>query len=314
VRTLSLILWIMAVFWPTASQAEPRFALRMGVTCNTCHINPTGGGARTTYGRTVFEAMQLPMEISAPTFDPTIADKVAVGADFRLAYLTQFLQAELEAEEAAPAAGLFVGLPSGSAFFPMQADLYVNAAVHENVTLYTDIGAGGSFEVFGLAHDLPLGSYIKVGFFMPPYGWKIPNHSAAHRQPIGWDPRSKDAGVEVGLVQPWLELAAAVQNGETGGSPLDSLDGKSASGRAAFWLKTDPINLVLGGSVYRRTDIEEDDRGDDLVSNELRTGPFIGAAAWQLQYLAEADWRRTADGTDPLPNGGARVSGTLVTY
>jgi hypothetical protein len=308
---------LVLAFLTGAAQAEPRFAVRKGVSCSTCHVNPTGGGMRNVYGRSVFETAELPAHIDMQTIDPTINGKLALGGDFRLAYLNQFIRQDVpEPDTAPPEAGLFVGLPTPAAFFPMQVDIYAGATLSDNVVLYTDFGAQGSFEAFGLVHDLPGGTYIKAGFFTPPYGIKLPNHSAATRQPIGFDPTGKDAGIEIGITQSWLDAQVAIQNGEFGGSPIDSVRGKSISGRAA-WLYSGPITLTLGGSGYTNTLIEDVENANgrlrEAVSTETRFGPLAGASLGDFTWLGELGMRLSVDGAEPT-RGEPTRSGQLVSY
>lgn len=51
---LALIVWIAAVASSLVSgkaQALPTYAQRTGLVCGQCHINPSGGGPRTAFGR-----------------------------------------------------------------------------------------------------------------------------------------------------------------------------------------------------------------------------------------------------------------------
>src|ERR1041384_434786 len=47
---------------PAAVQAEPYMAVRTGLTCSSCHTDPTGGGKRNRYGM-VWEQTDLPLHI-----------------------------------------------------------------------------------------------------------------------------------------------------------------------------------------------------------------------------------------------------------
>lgn len=295
------------------ARAEPRFSARMGMPCAACHVNPTGGGMRNAFGRGVFEVQQLVTDLGARAarghlVDPQVNDLLTFGMDFRLAHIWQPDRGEAAPDE--PSAGLLIGIPTEMTFFPMQADLYTAADLGEHVTLYADIGALGSFELFGLLHDLPGGLYLKAGIFTPPYGTRLPSHTAAVRQPIGFDPRYKDAGVEVGLVRPFLDLQLAVQNGELSGSPIDRVDGLSLSGRASFILSTTRFKLVVGGSFQRIAAQQPAPApgGARHTATEWRAGPFVWASFGRLTYLGEVAVRLFDDPVD------AELPGQFVAY
>src|SRR5580704_15408327 len=66
--------------------AEPYIAIQQGYKCNACHVNPTGGGLRTTFGDVFVEnllaANMLPA--GAPVWTgQVVQDIVRVGGDLR---------------------------------------------------------------------------------------------------------------------------------------------------------------------------------------------------------------------------------------
>ncbi|MBI2893378.1 MAG: hypothetical protein HYY06_07480 [Deltaproteobacteria bacterium] len=273
--------------------AEPRFAARYGAPCTLCHVNPSGGGMRTAFGRNVFEARELGWWAFAP-IDPQLGEQLALGGDFRLAVIGQ----PDRSTEPLPASTLLIATPTELTAFPMQADLYLAATPIPAVTFYSDVGAGGSYEVFGMLQAPVAGLYLKAGFFVPPYGTRLPNHTAAIRQPIGFDPRAKDAGLEAGMIFGPLSLQAAVVNGEQGGSPMDMVEGLALSTRAELRLGLGPLRLTLGGSYYRAHGElparAPDEEPDETV--EWRAGPFLWANLGRLTYVGEAALRRLEDG------------------
>jgi hypothetical protein len=79
-----------------AALAEPYLAVRTGLKCGACHVNPTGGGKRTefgaVYGQTEFAASRLdpatgavlPESAAEPApWTGKINDHIGLGADLR---------------------------------------------------------------------------------------------------------------------------------------------------------------------------------------------------------------------------------------
>jgi hypothetical protein len=311
---------IAALTFAGVAQAEPRFAARFGFACSVCHINPTGGGLRTAYARDVFEKQQLTFSpgndgIPGLDLDPRLSDRLTIGGDFRLAMIWQPNRGTTDPPPSSQT--LFITLPTRFSFFPMQVDLYVGAELSRHVMLYTDVGANGSFEAFGLIHDLPFGTYIKAGYFIPPYGTKLPNHTAAMRQPLGFQPTDKDAGVEVGIVRPWLDAQVALLNGQPG-SPFDQAERPALSGRLALIHDFGSVKGTVGPS-YRwvPSDVQVTDAQGvqhTLTSTEVQGGGFLWLAMGRLSYIGEIDWHIKDDATQLNAQNRATRSGQLISY
>jgi hypothetical protein len=129
-------------------------------------------------------------------FDPQVTRWLALGADFRFAWLFDRLN-----------------LPNGmtttaqNQFFPMQLDLYVGAELGEHVILYADAGLLGSrsYEAFGILHwglndaRRALAFYVKAGHFFPTYGLRLDNHIAFIRERLGFGALTRGDGIAIGL-------------------------------------------------------------------------------------------------------------------
>ncbi len=198
------------------SFAYPKFAAYTGEKCQSCHINPTGGGIRNTYGLKYskdnlymkpFEKAQKTMEMN-----PMITKGLQIGADMRMIFIND------ETGE---------GSPNFNTFFQMQADLYVNAQINKYLNLVLNPGLyipntfGSSplatkSEIYGMVSGLPAEFYIKAGRFIPNWGTKIPEHRAYNRQLNDfYTPYAADAGIEMGIAPSFFTLTASLTNGSS---------------------------------------------------------------------------------------------------
>ena len=117
---------------------------------------------------------------------------------------------------------------------------------------------------------------MKLGRFLPPYGWALPDDQAFIREPLGFAFSSSDLGIEVGFEPGKWTTQLAVINGNGGAS--DSDRGKKAT--------------LLAMRRFRRGSV-----GLTAAHDAARTGPTTwtgltgGLQAGRLTVLAEADRR-----------------------
>lgn len=328
--TLALSLAASAAF-PRAASAIPRFAARTGGDCIQCHVNPSGGGMRSSYGRNVFERAWLPMfSTTAPTsplpldlsdediatiendanvgesttpldFSGDITDWLAVGADFRMAYLW-----------IRPDRGLEPGTDPAitSSLFLMEAYLYLDAQVHQNVRLVLQLGPYQGFEAWALFRanprdDATVNLYVKAGHFYPTFGIREASHQLFTRQEVGFGNVDRDTGVELtGYAGP-MALTVAVLNGTLGAPAFDTFGTERRtfekaivarlSARATFpWGRGQ-----IGASFALNEDVDQasplfasglanlDSSGVPRGLNELRFGGFLTAGVGPFAYIAD---------------------------
>jgi hypothetical protein len=247
---LFLILSIVVI---SGADALPKFATRQGAKCQSCHINPTGKGMRSTFGST-YGREELTMTTYKETTDieeysPMLNDFFTVGMDYR----TLFYYREQN---------------STSSFFQMQGDLYLDLRLNKKFRIYFDKGLYSGFEVFGLAKVLPLEGYIKLGNFIPSYGLKMDDHNllirsgaffpinpaiASYPGGLGFGQGAEDTGLELGFSPAFLTINVGVFNGKKGGlAGTGGTKNKAIVVRADANVQTDLVNFNVGGSVYNQ--------------------------------------------------------------
>ena len=335
---------------PFRARAIPRFAARTGMACIQCHINPSGGGMRNEYGRNVFERSMLPMgrfdrrwlsaddepaappasaespsggaaadadEPEAPTnplvnFTGDITDWLAIGADFRTAYI-----------HVRPDRGFAPGTEPNvtNSFFLMQSDLYIGATLNDNLRFVIDLGVYSGFEgwgLFNLTGDPKLELYVKVGRFMPTFGIREVEHQLFTREGIGLGTSDRDTGVEATLMVGPLTANLAVTNGTLGDTPFDTHGGdrrefeKAITSRLAASMHFAGIRLQLGASASWNQDVSQANPmfGSSLPEalvgetskglDEVRLGGFATANVGRFTWLGDLVWARDAFYSDEL--------------
>jgi hypothetical protein len=251
-KRITLFLFLL-IFIITGSDALPKFATRQGAKCQSCHINPTGKGMRSTFGST-YGREELTMTTFKEATDieeysPMLNDFFTVGMDYR----TLFYYREQN---------------STSSFFQMQGDLYLDLRLNKKFRIYFDKGLYSGFEVFGLAKVLPMDGYIKLGNFIPAYGLKMDDHNLLIRSgaffPInpalssypgglGFGQGSEDTGLEFGFNPSFVTVNIGLFNGKKGGlAGTGGTKNKAVVVRADANVQTDLINFNLGGSFYNQ--------------------------------------------------------------
>jgi hypothetical protein len=261
-------------------RALPRYSARYEQNCALCHVNPTGGGMRSAYAVQQLIPKEFAISPATPEvlkdIDPRIGKHLSIGTDFRQLFL-------LESQNS------LLAPPQG--FFPMQGDIYVLFQLDPKFLLYYNRSFSDTYEAFGLANILPMDGYVKVGRFVPPYGWKFDDHTMFVRHEEGFEPPADtDGGVEVGFAPEPFGLEVALVNGNRG-STFDNDRRLATSGNATGRFHVGPIAGLLGFAGYVQPGIRVD----------LSSGGVFGyLSAWNVTWVAQNDWvRRHAPGSAP---------------
>jgi hypothetical protein len=249
--------------------AVPRYSARYGQRCGLCHVNPSGGGMRTTYASQQLVPDEIAWRRAAAEStlvpDPQITRSLAIGADFREVY---------------------VGSGDGARnldFFQMQGDLYLAFQLDAQASLYYDRTLTDSYELFGTAYVLPLTGYVKAGRFVPSYGWKFDDHTLYVRDELGLaPPANSDVGVEIGLQPGPLDVQLALLNGARG-STLDTDNRLAQSANAIYRWSLGGVGAGLGAAGYLQSGKQSD----------LKVGGGYGYLTWRgLAWMGEVDVAR----------------------
>lgn len=226
----------------------PRFATRMNLPCQSCHVNPSGGGMRNafgqSFGRDSLSVKSWQEEYGLDDYSTKISEFISYGADFRF---LAFYQSKTNPEA------------SLDSFFPMQMDLYFNLAVSKKINLYINpaFGPYNRLEAFGVARILPANGYVKLGRFTPPYGLRFDDHTSYIRQATPFrNNMGQQTGMELGFRTGPLVAMGALTNGMRG--DLDGILAKAVYGKLEARGELGPISALAGISSYN--DVSSIDR------------------------------------------------------
>jgi len=248
------VLFVLGLLTTLPAFALPRFASRTGAKCQSCHVNPSGGGMRQTYGvQYGRETLPVPTwseEFGLEDFSTKLTDFASIGADFRTLYFYQ-----QNPDTGAPPKSV----TGSNAFWQMQGDIYMNFRLAKKIAIYLDKGLYSGFEIFGLLNILPGNGHIKVGKFAPNYGLKLDDHRAYVRQFTGFsaevDPSRSSfvlTGGEVGFAPGPISITGGVYNA-TDGFGAGTGNNKALLGRAEGMFKaSEDLNIGIGGNVFTK--------------------------------------------------------------
>jgi hypothetical protein len=247
--------------------AEPYFAVQQGLKCASCHVSPTGGGLRNSFGNAWAQNVMAARKIDAASQDQWLGNLnrfVAVGTNLRANYN-------------------YVDIPDSPAvseFDLQEARLYLElSAIPDRLSVYLDqrVAPGSSNNLEAYARYWFEGRrwYVRAGQMYLPYGLRLEDDSAFTREVTAINFDTPDRGVELGLELEHVSAQLAVTNGTAGG-PEDN-KGKQVSLRGEY-----VQSIWRVGASGNFNDAEAGERAMGGLFVGLRTGPI----AW----LAEADY------------------------
>jgi hypothetical protein len=265
VRIALRCLCVWLCFAAVSARAEPYLAVQMGLKCGQCHVNPTGGGLRTTFGD-IFAQTVLPAEhldTGLDNWTGQLGQYLRAGGDLRFdASVTQVPHAN-----------------SLQQFELEQARVYLEAEVIPNRLLaYVDeqVAPGGALNqeaylmYWSATHDW----YVKAGQMYLPFGLRLQDQTAFIQTATGINMTTPDQGVEFGWEHGHWDAQLAVSNGTAGGAV--SGDGKQYSTQLQFVDSRWRVGLAAN-------------RNDQSAGAKSAYGIFGGLKTGPIAWLAQAE-------------------------
>lgn len=274
ISSAALIVALLIAAQP--AYALPRFAILTGMECLNCHVNPTGGELRNSYGSSDFVDDHLrlvPAHDNEFEFNPKLGEDIILGGDVRFQYL-------------------YDGQTKNSTFQSMQGSIYSSIHLFSSTRLYVNYDfVNSAYEAYGLFDFNGGDTFIKVGAFEPSYGVRLDDHTAYTRggnfgllqgiPQLGliFYPDYRDLGIEVGSKVGDFMITVDATNGQ-GSSNFNFTSQKAAIGRIEYLLHSS-INIMVGASGY-------------YTSSFKMYGVHGGLGfAKRLSLLGEFDWAQS---------------------
>jgi len=270
------------------AHAEPYLAVQMGLKCGQCHVNPTGGGLRTSYGD-VFAQTLLPQ------------DHIDTGTDVWTGDVTKFLRigGDLRFD------GTVTQVPhqkTVNTFAMQQTRVYGEAnVIPDRLIVYVDeqVAPGGALnrEAYGVYWSASHDWYLKAGQMYLPFGLRLQDQTAFIQTTSQINMYSPDQGVEFGWEKGHWDGQLAISNGTAGSSSQDN--GKQYSSQLS-WVES---RWRLGGAAnFNKKGVGN--RSAFALFAGLRTGPI----AW----LAQGELIQDKSVVEGQTLNGPRQAATLV--
>ncbi|MEA3105575.1 MAG: hypothetical protein QOI88_180 [Gammaproteobacteria bacterium] len=263
--------------------AEPYLAVQEGYKCNVCHVNPTGGGLRNSFG-IQYAKLLLPAQTVAGALDSwtgQLVDNVRVGGDLRAAWTNSSApntvsQAQFGLEQ--------VRIYGDVAIIPDRLGVYIDEQVAPNASQNME-----AYLRYGSTHD---GLYFKGGQFYLPFGWRLQDQTAFVREVTSISMTTPEQGIEVG----YEHAAWSAQ------LDLTNVPAAGANSKAGHQFTGQVVNVQPHWRWGLAASVTQSDVGNRRVG-----GVFAGLRTGPVAWLGEADLVRD----ESFPGGRSLATGLL---
>ncbi len=248
------------------AHAEPYLAVQMGLKCGQCHVNPTGGGLRTTYGD-VFAQTLMPQEhidTGNDTWTGDVMKFLRIGGDLRFdGKVTQVPNTK-----------------TTNTFAMDSTRVYLEGnVIPDRLIVYVDelVAPGGALnrEAYGVYWSASHEWYVKAGQMYLPFGLRLQDQTAFIQTTSGINMTTPDQGAEFGWEKDHWDAQIAISNGTAGSASSDN--GKQYSGQL-IWV--DSMWRIGGAANFNKK--EAGNRSAFALFAGLRTGPVAWLAQGEL--------------------------------
>lgn len=246
--------------------AEPYLAVRYGLKCETCHVNPTGGGLRTDYGD-VFSQTQLPahaIRTDWGLWTGEVTNWLRLGGDLRYdANFTQTPHSGTTHQDAV-----------------QQGRMYAEAEVVPNrLIFYADAQVtpfpAKDHEAYAIFWSADHDWYLKGGKMYLPFGFRLEDQTAFVYDVSSITMYSPDNGLEFGWMRGHWDTQLTVSQGNAAGG-VPSTPGKEYGLQASYV-----------ESRWRLGIAANDD--DNSFARRRILGLFGGVRTGPVEWLGEVD-------------------------
>jgi len=246
--------------------AEPYLAVRYGLKCTSCHVNPTGGGLRTDFGD-VFLQTQLPahtIHTDGGLWTGEVTKWLRLGGDLRYdSTFTETPHAPTTRLDAVQQGRLY----AEAQVVPDRLIFYADAQVTPSPANYHEAYA----IYWSASHDW----YVKGGKMYLPFGFRLEDQEAFVYAVSVTNMYSPDNGLELGWMHGHWDTQLTVSEGNFAGG-LPSSSGKEYGLQASYV-----------ESAWRLGVAANDD--DNSFARRKIAGVFGGVRTGPVEWLAEVD-------------------------
>ncbi len=263
ISLIRLATLLALLFTANALHAEPYLAIKTGLKCMVCHVNPAGGGKRTAYGQ-IYGQTTMPAKPTTSILSEVVSRHLDIGGDLRTS--TNYASIPDTDNELD--------------FETERATVYIEGKlIPERLTFYLDqrFAPGvSSREAWLMYQTEDKDWFLKAGTFFLPYGLRLEDDSAFIRDATKVNFNNADKGIMIGNDNgPW-STRLSLTNGTNGGAETNK--DKQASLRLAYiqpkW------RVGTSGNVNPGTD------GESRTMYNL----FGGLNMFGIEWMAEMDW------------------------